>query len=647
MVLMLLLGLLSGLTLNFTGLVHASGITRVQGNARGTWSSGSSVTVTMTNPPANGHVLVLTFASRVSDYNPLCFISSISQSNSTSGGSVTWTRQINNSYSFSGGNQHWACEIWFGVDSGGSGNKTLVIHLTVAPAGILADAIADVCEYSGVATSNFLDQTAKNNGYSVAPDTGTTNTTSQANELWIGCINLISGGQTTPTNSFTLLDGVENTQCSNAYLEKIVSSTGKANCRTSGSSNYWVGCIATFYSAPPTGGISVSVSPVGGGSVVLNNTGPYYYGNVVLLTAVPSVGWSFAHWSGDLTGSANPATLTVTGSMSVTATFTQTAIIVCPASTNVTAGADCNVYINLTNVEDMYTWEFQLNYSPSVLNLTSTSIVAGGLNEPTQVLYNVTNKTSGHLWWAVSTILPTTTGISYSDHAIFEMTFRTIACGTSGLNLYGTILSNSTGSPIAHTVVNGTITVYGFIDLTVTSIRIDNHGCSMYDNDTYANGSSYYYPVEVTISNLGNVTTGSFYVKLEVYWINGSLLEASQEILVSSLAGETSAIINFTSLFHPLHTGDYQLTAIVDSRNNITETNKANNVLVLNNVPVTVMGDINGDGVVNILDAVIIAQAWNSTPGSPNWNIKADLCHNGKINILDATRIGLHWGETS
>jgi hypothetical protein len=185
------------------------------------------------------------------------------------------------------------------------------------------------------------------------------------------------------------------------------------------------------------------------------------------------------------------------------------------------------------------------------------------------------------------------------------------------------------------------------IDLTVSGIKIDNHGCSIYANDTYADGSSYYYPVEVTICNLGNLNAGPFYIKLEVYWTTGSLSEGSQEIYVPGLVAEASAIINFTSLFHPLHTGDYQLTAIVDSRNNITETNKSNNALVLNNVPVTVMGDINGEGVVNILDAVIIAQAWQATPTSPNWNIKADLCHNGKINILDATRIGLYWGEKS
>jgi hypothetical protein len=79
----------------------------------------------------------------------------------------------------------------------------------------------------------------------------------------------------------------------------------------------------TFGSQETADTYTLTVSTVGQGTVNLNSTGPYYYGEVVQLTAVPTIGWSFNHWNGDLSGSVNPATLAITGNMSVTATFTQ------------------------------------------------------------------------------------------------------------------------------------------------------------------------------------------------------------------------------------------------------------------------------------------------------------------------------------
>jgi hypothetical protein len=47
----------------------------------------------------------------------------------------------------------------------------------------------------------------------------------------------------------------------------------------------------------------------------------YHYGDMVQLTAMPDTGWSFANWSGDLTGTTNPDTITITANTTVTTTF--------------------------------------------------------------------------------------------------------------------------------------------------------------------------------------------------------------------------------------------------------------------------------------------------------------------------------------
>jgi uncharacterized repeat protein (TIGR02543 family) len=69
---------------------------------------------------------------------------------------------------------------------------------------------------------------------------------------------------------------------------------------------------------------TLTVDIVGDGTVVVEpDQLTYHYGDVVTLTATAALGWSFSSWSGDLVGSANPATLTITGNQVVTATFRQ------------------------------------------------------------------------------------------------------------------------------------------------------------------------------------------------------------------------------------------------------------------------------------------------------------------------------------
>ena len=69
---------------------------------------------------------------------------------------------------------------------------------------------------------------------------------------------------------------------------------------------------------------TLTTNVVGSGSVAKNpDQATYGSGAVVTLTATPAAGWSFAGWSGDLTGSANPQTITMNANKVVTATFTQ------------------------------------------------------------------------------------------------------------------------------------------------------------------------------------------------------------------------------------------------------------------------------------------------------------------------------------
>jgi len=62
--------------------------------------------------------------------------------------------------------------------------------------------------------------------------------------------------------------------------------------------------------------------------------------------------------------------------------------------------------------------------------------------------------------------------------------------------------------------------------------------------------------------------------------------------------------------------------------------------------PKTLVTDLNGDGIVNILDISIVALAFGSNPGDENCNQIADLDKNGEINIIDISMIAKDYGKT-
>lgn len=94
----------------------------------------------------------------------------------------------------------------------------------------------------------------------------------------------------------------------------------------------------------PEDGIALTVNVVGVGTVVRDpNLASYSAGQTVELTAVPDMNWAFAGWSGAVTGSANPISLTLTQDSAVTATFTNVppppATLGAPASDDFSGGA--------------------------------------------------------------------------------------------------------------------------------------------------------------------------------------------------------------------------------------------------------------------------------------------------------------------
>jgi hypothetical protein len=119
--------------------------------------------------------------------------------------------------------------------------------------GDTVSAAISLFEYSGTGQEDVVDT---NEGTSTSPDSGTTATTAQNEELWFGLIGYDSASIAeildSYTNSFTLASN--NYAGSNSIpivrmtaLQKVVDATGTANTGgTLPSSKSWIGIIATF-----------------------------------------------------------------------------------------------------------------------------------------------------------------------------------------------------------------------------------------------------------------------------------------------------------------------------------------------------------------------------------------------------------------
>ncbi|MDJ0768692.1 MAG: InlB B-repeat-containing protein [Ilumatobacter sp.] len=174
----------------------------------------------------------------------------------------------------------------------------------------------------------------------------------------------------------------------------------------------------------PLGGsdVTLDVTTSGSGSVTVDPDQPTYtYGDVVSLTAVPDAGFVFAGWSGDATGSANPLSLTLDGSKSVTATFV-------PENQPPTISAlSVTPFVNAATV----TWTTDVPASSEVAYGETTGYELGTETDPvlkTQHSITLTGLTSETLHHFQVTSVGAGGGSSSSS----DQTFTTLAQNPSG-----------------------------------------------------------------------------------------------------------------------------------------------------------------------------------------------------------------------
>ncbi len=61
---------------------------------------------------------------------------------------------------------------------------------------------------------------------------------------------------------------------------------------------------------------------------------------------------------------------------------------------------------------------------------------------------------------------------------------------------------------------------------------------------------------------------------------------------------------------------------------------------------ISLLGDLNGDNAVDIVDVAMAAKAFGSNPEHPRWNPLADINKDGKVDIMDIAIVSRNFGST-
>jgi len=172
----------------------------------------------------------------------------------------------------------------------------------------------------------------------------------------------------------------------------------------------------------------------------------------------------------------------------------------------------------------------------------------------------------------------------------------------------------------------------GIHDVAVTDVKTSKDGCK--PMPTVPDNS--FVKVNVTVLNKGNFTE-----TFNVILYANSTVAGTQT--VTGLASGMQTVLYYTWNTTGWAHGNYTISAYAVPV--AGEVNTADNPCKNGIIKVVIPGDINGDGFVDIYDAILLAGSYNAVPGRPNWNPNADLKADDIIDIYDAIVLANHYGQ--
>ncbi|MEM2738735.1 MAG: CARDB domain-containing protein [Candidatus Bathyarchaeia archaeon] len=280
-----------------------------------------------------------------------------------------------------------------------------------------------------------------------------------------------------------------------------------------------------------------------------------------------------------------------------------------------------SINITIDDVGDLKTCRFNLTYNSNVLRFVGLTVYTVQNQAPSVKI--IQDDEAGYLWIRLTYPNNITT---FNPLPLARITFHVDAFGTSPLNLTDTYITDILGQAIAHEAHHGYFASV-IRDVAIIDIKAPS-------NWTY---QGWIIRINVTVKNEGDLPE-TFNVKA---FYNETLIGV---ILVENLPSNETVTITFnwdTKSTPPCR--NYVLSAQAGPVP--YETDLTDNSLIGPTIKVRLLGDVNGDGIIDMTDIGIACSAFGSNPLHPRWNPDVDINQDNKIDLEDIGLMAMKFGK--
>lgn len=282
--------------------------------------------------------------------------------------------------------------------------------------------------------------------------------------------------------------------------------------------------------------------------------------------------------------------------------------------------------IMVENVQNLYGYEFHLGYNTAVLTCF------GVLVHPVQGEMSFMTKFSvddwiGDVFVNVTYIPPANPISTIPPLALVTLYFKVDAMGISELPLTDTKLVDPSGNPIPHETGDG---YFQSVTRDVAVTNVVPSKTTIYEGKKIN--------ISVTVENQGDYFNETFDVT--VFYEDTPI--GTQTVHDLPIGQSTTLLFTWNTVGLP-PCGNYTLKAEAESVP--YEMDLADNTFIDGKVRIKLMGDVNGDCVVDLYDLTAVALAFSSRTGDPNWNPEADFTEDGMIDIFDLVVVTINYGR--